>query len=592
MTTILGINAYHGDSAVALVRDGELIAACEEERYNRIKHWAGFPGESVRRCLEIAGIGIGDVDHVALSFDPGANLLRRLWHLGTHPGIWGRVRGRLSRQGRGLGVSGRLAEVCGVERVHARVHRVEHHRAHLASAFLVSGWEEAAVLSVDGMGDFTSTVLAGGVGSRIREYGRVYHPHSLGLLYNAVTLFLGFPAYGDEYKVMGLAPYGEPKYVDHILGTLMDLKPDGSFRLDMDYFNYCAGLTMTGPRFHDLFGAPPVKQGGRLGRREMDIARSIQAVTEEVVLRLCRTAHELTGSANLVMAGGVALNCVANGRVQRESPFARIWIQPAAGDAGGAIGAAYAAAMSKGETPPAKNGTADGMRGSYLGPEYDEAAIRGALSQSGAVFEELDDDTLFDVVAGALADEQVVGWFQGGMEFGPRALGNRSILGDPRSPKMQRILNLKIKYRESFRPFAPAVLADRASEYFDINVESPYMLLVAQVREERHRAPTKAESELEGIAKLNVVRSDIPAITHVDYSARIQTVDGRHNPRFHRLLTAFERRTGCAVLVNTSFNVRDEPIVCSPSDAYRCFLGTEMDMLVVGNAVLRKSAQC
>ena len=595
---VLGISGLYHDSAAALVRDGVLVSAAQEERFTRIKADKAFPTEAARYCLDDAKLKLSDVDLVAFYDKPLLTFDRLLeTYLAFAPRglasfvmsmpVWAKEKLLLDRT---------LArDLKGLDRgdlPSGRLVYSHHHHSHAASAFYPSPFEEAAVLVLDGVGEWATMSIGRGAGANVELLKEIRFPHSLGMLYSAFTYYLGFKVNDGEYKLMGLAPYGEPKYVDHILGTLMDLKPDGSFRLDMDYFNYCAGLTMTGPRFHDLFGAPPVKQGGRLGRREMDIARSIQAVTEEVVLRLCRTAHELTGSANLVMAGGVALNCVANGRVQRESPFARIWIQPAAGDAGGAIGAAYAAAMSKGETPPAKNGTADGMRGSYLGPEYDEAAIRGALSQSGAVFEELDDDTLFDVVAGALADEQVVGWFQGGMEFGPRALGNRSILGDPRSPKMQRILNLKIKYRESFRPFAPAVLADRASEYFDINVESPYMLLVAQVREERHRAPTKAESELEGIAKLNVVRSDIPAITHVDYSARIQTVDGRHNPRFHRLLTAFERRTGCAVLVNTSFNVRDEPIVCSPSDAYRCFLGTEMDMLVVGNAVLRKSAQC
>ena len=593
---VLGISALYHDSAAALVRDGDLVAAAQEERFTRIKADQSFPAQAIRYCLDEAEIGLDQVDFVAfydkplLTFDRLmetylAYAPRGLPSLVMSMPVWAKEK---------IMLQGTLTKALDkLDRGKFQPDRLlfsHHHHSHAASAFDPSPFDDAAILILDGVGEWATMSIGRGRGNDVELLQEVRFPHSLGMLYSAFTYYLGFKINDGEYKIMGLAPYGEPTYVDRILGTLMDLKPDGSFRLDMSYFNYCTGLTMTSPRFHELFGGPPIKSGARLGKREMDLARSVQAVTEEVMLRLCRTAHALTGSENLVMAGGVALNCVANGRLQREGPFKKIWIQPAAGDAGGAIGAAWAAAASNG-TAVAKARTGDSMRGSYLGPSYSDAEIRQALTESGATFRELNDDTLFETVATALASEQVVGWFQGRMEFGPRALGNRSILGDPRSARMQRILNLKIKYRESFRPFAPAVLADRAAEYFELDVESPYMLLVAKVRRERQRAPTAAENALEGIAKLNVVRSDIPAVTHVDYSARVQTVDGDTNPRFHRLLTTFERRTGCAVLVNTSFNIRDEPIVCSPTDAYRCFLGTEMDMLVVGNAVLKKSEQ-
>ncbi len=593
---VLGISALYHDSAAALVLDGNLVAAAQEERFTRVKADQAFPTHALRYCLDTAKVGLSDVDYVAfydkplltfdrlletyLSFAP-----RGLPSLVMSMPVWAKEKIMLQRT--------LTKALNGIDRGKFDTKRLlfsHHHHSHAASAFYPSPFDDAAILILDGVGEWATMSIGRGRGNDVQLLHEVRFPHSLGMLYSAFTYYLGFKINDGEYKIMGLAPYGEPKYADRILDKVMDLKPDGSFRLDMRYFNYCTGLTMTAQPFHDLFEGAPLKSGARLGQREMDLARSVQAVTEEVMLRLCRTAHSITGSENLVMAGGVALNCVANGRLQREGPFRRIWIQPAAGDAGGAIGAAFAAAASNGTTIT-KRGGGDAMQGSYLGPSYSDDEIRSELKANGAVFHELSDDALFDTVAAALAGEQVVGWFQGRMEFGPRALGNRSILGDPRSPRMQRILNLKIKYRESFRPFAPAVLADRASQYFELDVESPYMLLVAKVKEERQRKPTAAEETLEGIAKLNVVRSDIPAVTHVDYSARVQTVDGVANPRFHRLLTAFERKTGCAVLVNTSFNIRDEPIVCSPTDAYRCFLGTEMDMLVVGNAVMRKSEQ-
>ena len=566
MTTILGINAYHGDSAVALVRDGELIAACEEERYNRIKHWAGFPGESVRRCLEIAGIGIGDVDHVALSFDPGANLLRRLWHLGTHPGIWGRVRGRLSRQGRGLGVSGRLAEVCGVERVHARVHRVEHHRAHLASAFLVSGWEEAAVLSVDGMGDFTSTVLAGGVGSRIREYGRVYHPHSLGLLYNAVTLFLGFPAYGDEYKVMGLAPYGVPEQLE-VFERMV--RPAGNgFELDLRYFrhhregiamSWDGGVPLVEPfhsaRMEQELG-PPRLPGEPITVRHENIAASLQAVTEKMLFHVLRRLHALNPVPRLCLAGGVAMNSVANGKIVENTPFREVYVPAGAADNGTAIGAAF----------HVWNRVLGGerrfrLRHGYWGDAVGEVEVETAVKSAGVRGERLPENELVGRVVEALVEGRVVGWFQGRMEFGARALGNRSLLADPRRTDMRELINLRIKFREKFRPFAPSVLSERAGDWFEEVQDSPVMEKVLVVRPEK--------------------RGLIPAVVHVDGTGRLQTVEKATNPLYHRLIEAFEEQTGVPMVLNTSLN-ENEPIVQTAEQAIACFMRTEMDVLVIG----------
>jgi carbamoyltransferase len=567
MTTILGINAFHGDSAAALVRDGELIAACEEERYNRIKHWAGFPAESVRRCLKIAGLGIEDVDHVALSFDPGANLLRRLWYLGTHPGTWGRVGGRLSRQGRGLGVSARLAEVFGVERVRARVHRVEHHHAHLASAFLLSGWEEAAVLSVDGMGDFTSTVLAGGFGSQIREYGRVYHPHSLGLLYNAVTLFLGFPAYGDEYKVMGLAPYGVPDRME--VFERMVRPTENGFELDLSYFrhhregvamSWDGGIPVVKP-FHSARMerelGPARLSGDPLTARHENIAASLQAVTEKMLFHLLRRLHALNPGPRLCLAGGVAMNSVANGKIVEKTPFREVYVPAGAADNGTAMGAAFHV-WSRVLGGERRFRLRHGYWGDAVGEDAAEAAVRGA----GLGGRRLSDEELVERVVQALVDGRVVGWFQGRMEFGARALGNRSLLADPRRKDMRELINLRIKFREKFRPFAPSVLAERAGEWFEAVQDSPVMEKVLVVRPEK--------------------RGLIPAVVHVDGTGRLQTVEKETNPLYHRLIETFEDRTGVPMVLNTSLN-ENEPIVQTAEQAVSCFLRTEMDVLVIGS---------
>ncbi|MBT6116714.1 MAG: hypothetical protein HOH66_02480 [Rhodospirillaceae bacterium] len=467
----------------------------------------------------------------------------------------------------------------------------EHHQSHAASAFFASPFEDAVVLTMDGVGEWATTSVGHGSGNRLEMTREIHFPHSLGLLYSAFTYYTGFKVNSGEYKVMGLAPYGEPKYADAILENLIDVKDDGSFRLNLDYFDYCTGLRMTNERFDALFGGPARKAEDRVTQREMDLAASIQAVTEEVVLRLTRSLAAETGNANLCLAGGVALNCVANGKILRDGSFKNIWVQPAAGDAGGALGAALCAYyLFQGKPREVKDGE-DAMRGSYLGPEYGQAEIERRLTETGAVFETLSDEETIEKTAQALADEMAVGWFQGRMEFGPRALGGRSILGDPRSPAMQSTLNLKVKYRESFRPFAPSVLREDVADWFEIDEDSPYMLMVADVVENRRRAMNEAEQALFGIEKLNVPRSDIPAVTHVDYSARIQTVHADTNPRYHALIGAFKARTGCPVVVNTSFNVRGEPIVCTPEDAFRCFMGSEIDVLVVGNSYLRKEDQ-
>jgi len=487
---------------------------------------------------------------------------------------------------------GRIAETLGCRPWEGPFLFPEHHFSHAASAFYPSPFGEAAVLTMDGVGEWATTSYGVGRGASLTLQSQITFPHSLGLLYSAFTYYTGFKVNSGEYKVMGLAPYGEPKYVDLILTHLIDLKEDGSFRLNMDYFDYCTGLRMTSERFHRLFGGEPRGSESELTQREMDLARSVQEVTELAVLRIARHVRRQTGMRHLCLAGGVALNCVANGRLLRERVFDRLWVQPAAGDAGGAIGAALAACHVYGGVPrDGADRTTDGMNGAYLGPAYSDDEIEAFLNQHGYPYERLDGPCLYETVAELLADEKVVGWFQGRMEFGPRALGNRSILGDPRSPKMQATLNLKIKYRESFRPFAPAVLEERAGDYFELDEPSPYMMLVAPVRAERRIPLTEEDRRLFGIARLNRPRSDIPAVTHLDYSARIQTISEETNPRFHALLKAFEAKTGCAVLVNTSFNVRGEPIVCSLEDAYRCFMRTEMDALVLGSFLLRKERQ-
>ena len=594
----LGISAFYHDSAAALVKDGTVIAAAQEERFSRKKGDADFPSLAAAYCLDEAGIDLSEVDYVGFYDKPLLTFDRLLeTYLSYTPRGFGSfvkaipvwVREKLLQK---RTIYKELNNLGRGQFDEERILFDFHHHSHAASAFYPSPFDEAAVLVVDGVGEWATTSMGVGSGTQLDLVKEIRFPHSLGMLYSAFTYYLGFKVNDGEYKVMGLAPYGEPKYVREIYDNLVDLKPDGSFHLNMDCFNYCTGLTMTNGRFDDVFGAPPRNPAAPLSQRDMDLARSVQVVTEDIMLTLCRQLHQDTGKKNLCIAGGVGLNCVANGRILREGPFDNVWIQPAAGDAGGSVGVALAICHTVGETPrTAGANQRDGMNGAYLGPSYDSDAARRVLDAHGARYEELSDDALYPTVAATLADEGIVGWFQGRMEFGPRALGNRSILGDARSPKMQRTLNLKIKYRESFRPFAPAVLAEDVGDYFDLDRESPYMLIVADVNDDRRVAMNGNGTQPQGLDLLNMVRSDIPAITHVDYSARIQTVHAETNPPFHRLLEEFKTRTGYGVLVNTSFNVRDEPIVCSPEDAYRCFMGTEMDLLVLGNLVLRKEDQ-
>lgn len=594
---ILGISAYYHDSAAALVRDGEIVAAAQEERFSRKKHDARFPAAALRFCLDEAQLDLSAVDAVVFYDKPLVKFERLLeTYLGYAPRgfrsflaampVWLKEKLFLKRT-----LKDELAALARSDPSKLpRLLFCDHHRSHAASAFYPSPFEEAAVLCLDGVGEWATTTAWIGRGNTLTPLWQVDFPHSLGLLYSAFTYFAGFKVNSGEYKLMGLAPYGVPRYAEVIYDKLMDLKPDGTFRLDMQYFNYCTGLTMTNARFANLFGGPARRPEAPLTQREMDLAASIQVVTEEIVLRLARALHQETGLQHLCLAGGVALNCVANGRLLREGPFADLWIQPAAGDAGGALGAALVASHEY--YGNARAGSQhDRMRGSYLGPRYDAAQVRAQLDAHGAQYVELDEPQLLARVAELLAQEHVIGWSQGPMEFGPRALGGRSILGDPRSPKMQSVLNLKIKYRESFRPFAPSVLAEHVGDYFELDRPSPYMLLVAPVQSALRLPMNDAQQQLFGIAKLNVPRSTIPAITHVDYSARIQTVHADTNPKYHALLEAFRALTGCAVLVNTSFNVRGEPIVCTPSDAYRCFMRTEMDYLVVENFLLCKAEQ-
>jgi carbamoyltransferase len=596
---VLGISAYYHDSAAALVCDGDIVAAAQEERFTRKKHDPQFPRHAVEYCLRQAGVGLRDVDLVAFYDKPLLKFERLLeTYLAFAPRgfksfsmaipVW--LREKLFLKDLLAGELAALGE--DKKAVERRMVFSEHHLSHAASAFYPSPFDDAAVLTMDGVGEWATTSLAQGSGNRLEVLKEIHFPHSIGLLYSAFTYYTGFKVNSGEYKVMGLAPYGEPVYTKQIYDHLLDLKPDGTFRLNLDYFDYCTGLTMTNERFDALFGAPPRKPEQRLTQREMDLAASIQAVTEEVVLRLARSVAKASPSRKLCLAGGVALNCVANGKLLRDGAFDDIWIQPAAGDAGGALGAALVSYhLHKGQPRSALNGGGDRMKGAYLGPEFAQADIEQRLRAAGAKFEVLTDADLVEAAAQALADEKALGWFQGRMEFGPRALGGRSILGDARSPAMQSVLNLKVKYRESFRPFAPAVLRERVAEYFEIDHDSPYMLLVADVVGSRRKPMTAAQQALFGIDKLNVPRSDIPAVTHVDYSARVQTVHRDTNPRYHALIEAFERRTGCAVIVNTSFNVRGEPIVGSPEDAFRCFMGTEIERLAVGNCWLKKEDQ-
>ena len=594
---ILGISAYYHDSAAALLCDGEVVAAAQEERFTRKKHDSGFPSNAIQYCLEEASTSLEHVDSVVFYDKPLVKFERLLeTYLSYAPNglrsfiqampVWLKEKLYLKATLRNE-LKNILADKTSTL---PKLLFTEHHQSHAASAFYFSPFDRAAVMCLDGVGEWATTSTWLGHGRHLDALWEIDFPHSLGLLYSAFTYYTGFRVNSGEYKLMGLAPYGDPKYVDLILDNLLDLKDDGTFRLDMRYFNYCTGLTMTNKRFDALFGGPPRAAESELSQREMDIAASIQVVTEEVVLRLARTLHKETGETNLCLAGGVALNCVANGRVQREGPFENIWIQPAAGDAGGALGAAALAWHQLSEKERSSNGR-DKMAGSYLGPSYSQAETMDQLDKYKANYQILPDDELFPKLAEVLDQENVVGWFQGRMEFGPRALGGRSIVGDPRSEKMQTVMNLKIKYRESFRPFAPSVLAERVSDYFEQEAESPYMLIVAPVQEKLRIPISDNDQKLFGIDRLNAKRSSLPAITHVDHSARVQTVHSETNPRYHSLLSAFDERTGCAVLVNTSFNVRGEPIVCTPDDAYRCFMRTEMDYLVIDNFVLKKTDQ-
>jgi carbamoyltransferase len=598
-TYILGISAFYHDSAACLISDGCIIAAAQEERFTRKKFDASFPSGSVRYCLDAGKIELKDVSYIVF-YDKPLIKFERLMEtyvsfapkgvasfLAAMP-VWLKEKLFLKNflQNELISLDGIVARSALPAILFG-----EHHESHAASAFYPSPFKSAAVLCMDGVGEWATTSAWFGDGSSLTPLWEIRFPHSLGLLYSAFTYYTGFKVNSGEYKVMGLAPYGEPKYVQQIYDHLIDLKEDGTFRLNIDYFNYCTGLTMTNGKFERLFGAPPRKPESKLTQRDMDLARSIQEVTEEVMLRLARTLNRETGAENLCLAGGVALNCVGNGRILREGPFKHLWIQPAAGDAGGALGAALTAWYRLEGNPRVVNDLSDAMQGSLLGPAYSNDEIETFLKAKMAPYKRLNDEILYQRLAEELAAGKVVGWFQGRMEFGPRALGARSILGDARNPKMQSLMNLKIKFRESFRPFAPSVLRERVSDYFELDVDSPYMLLVAPVVENRRTRLTKEQESLWGIDLLNVPKSDIPAATHVDYSARVQTVHEATNPRYHKLINAFELITGCGLLVNTSFNVRSEPIVCSPEDAYRCFMRTAIDILVLENCLLYKADQ-
>ena len=591
---ILGISAFYHDSAAALVEDGDIVAAAQEERFSRKKHDARFPRHAIGYCLDQAGVRLSDVDHVVFYDKPFLKFERLLeTYLAFAPRgfssfrkaipLW--VREKLFQKD----LLRKELQYFDASFDREKLLFTEHHLSHAASAFYPSPFETAAVLTMDGVGEWTTTSAALGTGNRLEMLKEIHFPHSLGLLYSAFTYYAGFKVNSGEYKLMGLAPYGEPRYVQKILDHLIDVKPDGSFRLHLEYFDYCTGLTMTNAKFDRLFGAPARKPAEPLTQVHMDLAASIQAVLDQVVLQLAGSLVEETGVRNLCLAGGVALNCVANGKLLRSGICDGVWIQPASGDAGGALGAALAAYHGFLDRP--RDAGVDRMKGAYLGPSFSQEEIERRLRSVGAKFSTFDDEGLTRECADALAAQKAVGWFQGRMEFGPRALGGRSILGDARSPRMQSVLNLKVKYRESFRPFAPSVLREDVEEYFDLAADSPYMLLVADVAPHRRRAMNEREQALFGIEKLNVPRSDIPAVTHVDYSARIQTVHRETNPRYHALISAFKGKTGCPVIVNTSFNVRGEPIVGTPEDAFRCFMGTEIEALAIGNCFLRKEDQ-
>jgi carbamoyltransferase len=587
---ILGISAYYHDSAAVLIKDGKIVAAAQEERFTRKKHDDGFPLSAVKYCLGEGGINVSQIDHVVFYDKPLLKFERLLeTYIGFAPRGWLSF---LKAMPLWLSKKLHLPKIIKKELGWTgKVLFTEHHESHAASAFFPSPYEEAAVICFDGVGEWATTTWGIGKANRVEVKEQITFPHSLGLLYSAFTYYTGFKVNSGEYKVMGLAPYGKPKYVDLILDELIDLKADGSFRMDMSRFNYCQGLSMTNGKFNKLFGGPPRKPEERLAQRDMDMAASIQKVTEEIMLKIGRYVYDKSGQENLCMAGGVALNCVGNGRLLREGPYKNIWVQPSAGDAGGALGAALTIWHHYLDMSRKVNGKSDSQSGSYLGPGYSKESIKSFLDENGYPYKECLEDGLSEEVAERLEKGDTIGWFQGRMEFGPRALGSRSIIGDARNPEMQKKMNLKIKYRESFRPFAPSILLEHVSEWFEHDSESPYMLMVAPVKEEKRISMTEEQRDLFGIDKLNVLRSDIPAITHVDYSARIQTVDGKHNKRYYELIKKFYEMTGCPVIVNTSFNVRGEPIVCTHEDAYRCFMRTEMDTLVLGEFVLSKKEQ-
>ncbi|MDC0992639.1 carbamoyltransferase [Candidatus Pelagibacter sp.] len=595
---ILGISAFYHDSAACMIKNGEIIAAVQEERFTRKKHDASFPHHAILYCLKEAQINIEQIDSVVFYEKPFSKFERLLeTYLAFAPKgftsfaksipVW--IKDKLFQKS---AIIKELKSGLGKDiNWHERLLFSEHHLSHAASAFYPSPFESAAILTLDGVGEWTTTSLAVGKGSDLKIVKEIHFPHSLGLLYSAFTYYTGFKVNSGEYKVMGLAPYGEPRYANLIKEKLITVVEDGSFQLDMSYFDYATGLTMTNKKFDALFGGPPRKSETEITQREMDLAASIQKVTEDVVVQLAKSIAKETGERNLCLAGGVALNCVANGVIMREKIFDNIWIQPAAGDAGGALGAALSVWYLHNQGERKISTVGDAMKGSYLGPEFSDAEIEAELNACGAVYKKLSEDDFINQVATILADEKAVGWMQGRMEFGPRALGGRSIIADPSSPKMQKQLNLKVKYRESFRPFAPSVLCENVGEWFEHNTESPYMLLVADVKKDKRLAITVEEEKLFGIDKLNVPRSSVPAITHVDYSARIQTVHKETNPRYHALISKYKEKTGFPLIVNTSFNVRGEPIVCTPTDAFKCFMGTELDVLAVGNYLLFKKQQ-
>lgn len=589
-TYILGISAFYHNSAACLLKDGEIVAAAQEERFTRIKHDSRFPHLAIEYCLQEAGIAKENLTYISFYDKPWLKFNRLLstYFAYAPDGFESFSRAIPSWLKKKLWVDRLIKKEMNYS---GKIIKPDHHDSHAASAFYPSPFESAAILTIDGVGEWATASWGTGRDNIIDIKSELHFPHSLGLLYTAFTTYTGFKANSGEYKIMGLAPYGKPKYVDTILTHLMDLKEDGSFKLDMKYFNYCQGLTMTSEAFHDLFGGPPREPESQLTQREMDLARSVQDVTEEVILRMARHIRSESGEKNLCLAGGVALNCVANGKILQEKIFDNIWIQPAAGDDGGALGSALYTWYKHLKKPRLVNGKKDFQKGSYLGPSFTDKEIEAYLKREEIPFHKKDENSIPILAAEQLAKGKVVGWFSGRMEFGPRALGGRSILGDPRSPETQSVLNLKIKYRESFRPFAPSCLAEDTDEYFELDGESPYMLLVAPVNESRRIELTEEQNNLFGIDRLKIPRSDIPAVTHVDYSARIQTVNGADNPKYYKLIKEFKNLTGYGVIVNTSFNVRGEPIVCTPEEAYLCFMRTEMDLLILENAVLYKDEQ-